>query len=271
MSDRRPLNPTTPHHLDEARLQAHHAAQVAAAPAATLLPRRDDHENRNLGWSPRHQALLGRPIGRLRAGLRIADLTWIVLQDGTIAQQQAAGGRSLEDGLAWLRQVWVQLGGEDSHFALPGYELPDHPTGKNQPFGGDALDRADLEALGRWFDAAFDRLQEATETFPGGPVRTWPHHFDMASLWVLEGEGESMRSVGMGFSPGDGAIAEPYHYVLPWPVPAADALPDLPVGRWHTEGFTAAVLTGSEGAHHEPDARAFLREAVPRARSLAQG
>jgi hypothetical protein len=37
--------------------------------------------------------------------------------------------------------------------------------------------------------------------------------------------------------------AEPYFYVSPWPYPPPAKLPPLPEpGRWHTTGFTAAVL-----------------------------
>ncbi len=56
-----------------------------------------------------------------------------------------------------------------------------------------------------------------------------------------------MNPPNVGFSPGDAAISEPYFYVSPWPIPEGAVLPELEAGaRWHTDGFTAAVLTGTD-------------------------
>ena len=82
------------------------------------------------------------------------------------------------------------------------------------------------------------------------PVRCWPHHFDIATLISLEGgDPEHARSIGVGLSPGDESYAEPYFYVSPWPYPESDRLDDIaPIGRWHTAGFVAYVVIGSEFA-----------------------
>ena len=96
----------------------------------------------------------------------------------------------------------------------------------------------------------------------------WPHHFDLATLISLQGE----TTVGVGFSPGDGSYPEPYWYVSPWPYP--ENTPEWPLesgGRWHTQGFTAAVLTGSDAlqsADQEEAAEAFLRSAIAGSRRL---
>jgi hypothetical protein len=100
----------------------------------------------------------------------------------------------------------------------------------------------------------------------GAPVRVWPHHVDVGSVLPLGGgHGEGAASIGVGLSPGDEAIAEPYFYVTPWPPPPADSLPELPAGgRWRREGWTGAVLTGSEivaaggGAAQAAEASTFL-------------
>jgi hypothetical protein len=77
-------------------------------------------------------------------------------------------------------------------------------------------------------------------------------------------------SVGIGLSPGDEGIAEPYFYVTPWPPPPpAEELPRLSTGgRWHRAGWTGAVLTGSDlvakgdGAAQAAAAKTFLAGAV---------
>src|SRR4029079_17809264 len=113
---------------------------------------------------------------------------------------------------------------------------------------------------------------------PGAsPVRCWPHHFDLATLLQLDGPaaGESGRSIGAGFSPGDGERQEPYLYVTPWPYPAEPALPTLAGGgSWHREGWLGAGLpasrivgAGSTGAQRR-QVESFLDSAVAACRVL---
>jgi hypothetical protein len=79
-------------------------------------------------------------------------------------------------------------------------------------------------------------------------VVCWPHHFDIATLVSLEeGSPANARSIGVGASPGDQYYDQPYFYISPWPRFDGEKLPDPPApGRWHTEGFFGAVLTGEE-------------------------
>ncbi len=104
-----------------------------------------------------------------------------------------------------------------------------------------------LVELARWFADGEALLRGVAEGWAGAaPVRVWPHHFDVGSVLPLgPAAGESAPSIGIGLSPGDEGIDEPYLYVTPWPAP--ETLPELPAGgRWHREGWTGAVLTGSE-------------------------
>lgn len=73
------------------------------------------------------------------------------------------------------------------------------------------------------------------------PVRTWPHHFDMATLVKVEGnpDPELAKSIGVGLSTGDETYQEPYFYVTPWPYPDREKpLPELPAGEWHAADRT---------------------------------
>ena len=84
------------------------------------------------------------------------------------------------------------------------------------------------------------------------PIQLWPHHFDLAMVWLpgekIAGqdpadEEHSDKQMNIGFTLGDAGIPEPYFYVTAYPQP--DALPDLPLPdgtTWHTEGFSGAVL-----------------------------
>jgi len=84
------------------------------------------------------------------------------------------------------------------------------------------------------------------------PIQIFPHHFDLAMLW-LPGEkipgqdpaNEEMsdKQMNFGFAFGDAGIPEPYFYVTAYPLP--DALPGmaLPDGTlWQSAGFSGAVL-----------------------------
>ena len=259
------VTPTRDGALAEARVQAHHAAQVAAAPGATLLPDSVDHSDRNLEWVARLGCLVGRSVDGLQAGLRIGDLSWVVVADGSIVASHQAHGYTVAQGLGWLRAAWLAAGGGDHAFHVPGYDLPAHRVADDGMFG--ELPDADLHQLTAWFANADRLIRAVAEAQGGSEVRVWPHHFDLATLIVLGGEGEDTRSVGVGFTPGDGGIAQPYFYVTPWPYPDPGDLPDLPVGHWHTEGWTGAVLPGSE-VDGEATAAAFLEAAVGAGRTL---
>ena len=57
-----------------------------------------------------------------------------------------------------------------------------------------------------------------------------------------------VRRIGLGFSPGDEAIPEPYFYTNCWPYPDLQNQ-DPPqisnAGRWNLEGWVGTVLTYS--------------------------
>jgi hypothetical protein len=105
-------------------------------------------------------------------------------------------------------------------------------------------------------------------------VRCWPHHFDIATLWTLgDGDAETAPSVGIGMSPGDSHYPLPYFYVSPWPRPAPEQLPPLPVpGHWHSQDFISAILTGDQIVamkDRRGETRQFLDAAIAVARDLA--
>jgi len=84
------------------------------------------------------------------------------------------------------------------------------------------------------------------------PIQIFPHHFDLAMLWLpgekIPGqdpadEESSDKQMNFGFVFGDAGIPEPYFYITAYPLP--DALPglDLPDGTiWQSDGFSGAVL-----------------------------
>jgi hypothetical protein len=157
----------------------------------------------------------------------------------------ALDGKTMQQGLEWLGSelAATQLQGLD-------YDMPHHPIQDGATFRWGQPDAFNELAL--WFNNAARVLRDLDL----GDVRCWPHHFDLASLITL-GDG---KSIGVGMSPGDTSYDEPYWYVAPWPRPDTADLPELPMGHWHSEGFVAAILTGT--AITEEDEPARQREKV---------
>ncbi len=248
--------------LLEARTQAHWAAQVVSALGTTLLPHQDDYSETNLGWDRARQGVVGREVRGVQAGLRIADPTWFVR--GPRPAERTVAGSTLADGLRWLREIAVANGLEDRPLAPSTYELPGHPLGEGAAFqvvNG-------LDEIAAWFDVGSLALDRTAEREPGaGEVRCWPHHFDLATLIAVAAD----RTVGVGLSPGDDLIAEPYFYVSPHPRPEPGEGPEkLPAGEWNRSGWFGAVLRGTRIPSDDPRAAvdAFLDAAVATCRRM---
>lgn len=274
------LGAVAPAALGEARLQAHHAVQWATrAACANLAPMPGDSQT-NLGWDRTNAALVSHELRAasgepLSIGLRIEAMTLIALHGGAIADQFPLDGKRDAGAGAWLDRLAASAG-----LALPGgaslpYAIPAHAVGDGAAYSG-AAHQAEFAALGRWFaiaDEALNAIHEGVPTGEASPVRCWPHHFDLATLWTLgDGDAETAASIGIGMCPGDSYYAQPYFYVSPWPRPAEDKPPSLPLpGHWHTQDFIGAILTGEdivELTDRRANTRQFLDAAIAAARGL---
>jgi len=226
--------------MTNARIEAHWAAQLAAAPGTTLLPKAADDSNTNLGWDPKLRAL----VGHLGVGIRLEDLTLLAGNESLPLDK-----KTVKEALAWLAKKL-----EVAELRLPEHDMPPHSGTFTLP------DPAELIALAREYAIAHEALDVVHRKVHGAsPVRCWPHHFDIATLITVTRD----RTIGAGMSPGDASYADPYWYVTPWPYPPADtALPPLPEGHWHREGWTGAIYQGEE---HPGD---FFAAAIKACQSL---
>lgn len=233
--------------LAAARALAHRAAQwPARAACANLVPAPDD-SHASLSWDPDMAALLGQPLdGGVRVGLRMAVHELVFTTESRCDALPLTGKPDAEVG-NWLDHKLAAEGLKPASGTKLPYEIP---TTMFARAGEEAMR---FPAIALWFAAAAEALEELRRGYraykPGpGPVRCWPHHFDIAILVALEkGPAESARSIGIGVSPGDGYYAQPYLYVSPYPKPDTADLPPLPPGaRWHTKDFFGAVATGTD-------------------------
>ena len=237
--------------LVEAKVQLHWAAQIVAALGNTLLAPMPDDSQSNLGWVDSCGALCSHPTSDgWRAGLRFADLTLLFLTPhNTIQTDFGLHGRTLHQAFEWLASTYSKVSGAPlpKPFALREYDMPSHPVEKNAAF--QLNHGAPFQELSHWYGNAHQVIRTVSEKWKeASPIRCWPHYFDIATLvsLPLSQNSESTGTVGCGMSPGDASYAEPYFYVTVWPHPEKETLPDLAVGKWHTEGFVAAVLTASD-------------------------
>ena len=266
------LGEVPPRQLAEARRLLHHAAQLVAAVGRCLVAPRPDDGHTSLEWRAGARALAGQEVPGprpWRAALRVEDLSLAVCVRDAEVSRLALSGRTQADAFAWLVERARDLGAASERLRLAApYAIPEHPVGGGAPFapGSDGS----LAELARWVADGTGLLRAVADTWPAAaPVRVWPHHFDVGSVLPLDGQGKDAPSIGVGLSLGDEGMPEPYLYVTPWPRPAGESLPELPAGgRWHREGWTGAVLTGSEivdaggGAAQAAEAGAFLSGTV---------
>lgn len=243
------LRKHAPDRLTDARSMAHRAVQLLTKAARANLDARADDSHSSLGWDGAGQQFVARPIpadrGDCLVALALAPLELRVFSGGRPVSAVELDGLTVGSAERWLDDQLVGLGLKVAVPVVLPYELPADAAAIEGFQNVEALD-----SLAAWFDlasgvlSAFAWTNKALEPGPG-PVRCWPHHFDIATFVSLEtGDPETARGVGVGLSPGDDAYDQPYVYVNPWPYPDAGDLPVLSrPGHWHTEGFVGAVAT----------------------------
>jgi hypothetical protein len=267
-----PLGALEPAGLVDARLQAHHGAQLVVALGISLLPARPDDSHTNLEWLPGH-ALGGRPLPAdtpFRGALRLDPLILLILDEaGNVLDEYRLAGRTLVQAYRWLQEAVRAMGGAADRLTdRKHYAIPDHPVGKGAAF---TPDEPALRDLAGYYQGASLALGEvAAGRTNASEVRCWPHHFDLATLMT----GSAGRTVGAGLSPGDGSYAQPYYYVTPYPYPAGN-LPPLTTGLWHTQEWVGAVLPASHLVRERSETgqrdlvRSFLAESIAVCEALA--
>ena len=244
--------------LTPARLELHWAAQVVAAAAERLADKRPDDSHTSLSWQPERESLVSEDLSGHRLGLRLRDATLqVVSEDIFVESEFALPGRTLDEAMVWARSSL----GVSEPLARLGYEMPEHALASGEHFSL-GLDAPSTE-LALWYDNAYAALSDVAEReSEASSVRCWPHHFDIATLLVLEkhDDPEKMKSIGIGMTPGDGSYAEPLFLRHALAVPerrgcfaGAPRLGDLAhrwLGRRHFDGNRTdrSSRRGSSGA-----------------------
>jgi hypothetical protein len=255
--------------------------QVIGAIGRTQIPPVPDDSHSAAEWLDRLQALVGGSVtGGYRVGLRVRDLRLLLLRhDGTDLASATLEGLSVDAAIKWVRTAIRKHTGAPPHYSieLPDYNMPAHAVAGGGTFKPDT---AALNELATWYSNMDRVLQHlAAREKDASAVRCWPHHFDLATLLSLDPLAalDDARTIGVGFSPGDATLREPYVYVTPWPHPDARSLPALAAGGvWRRGDWVGAVLSAGKVTSLPSSDRqvqavcGFVESAVARCRQLLQ-
>jgi len=234
----------------EARIQLHYAAQYCASFGRYLLPPKKDDSHTSLHWHLDEQRFWTRELSaaeRIRVGLSPVSFLLLIEERRGELIEITLDGKSREEVLEEFQEALRSKGvnAEQARLEMP-YEMPDHVLKDGGVFSAERATtdaRAALAAC--WSNSALLLQNQFYLEDKASPIRTWPHHFDIATLVKVEGnpDPELAKSIGVGLSPGDEGYPEPYFYITPWPYPKPlPELGELPVGHWHTDGWVGAVL-----------------------------
>lgn len=244
------LGSVAPLKLEDARKETHAACQLTSAAGKVFLPPATDYSHHALSWVADKGVAVTNLIDTERpfiVGVSFEPFTLFTANDKGEEQKEInLAGKKVTEAFDWIRDQARDAGLNPDLMKLEVDRLPDTLAEENARFDGEDLAKARGEIKNVFANADL-LLRTAIANVKGAsPVLLWPHHFDIASLVVLKGEGESMTSVGLGLSPGDSGYAEPYYYATPWPYPDEKDLKEPPpFGEWHTLGWIGAVLTST--------------------------
>ena len=266
--------------LAETRKQIHQAVQLAALTGRAFLPKVEDDHFASLLWLQDKNLLVSQEWGKnkIKTAINFKDFMILFLDaEDNIVGSFPLNSKTFNEAFDWLKEQ-VDLLGEDAgklSLELP-YEIPVYPTASGTLF--QFANKELFNELSKYFANAnlvLKHIKEENEQ--ASSIGCWPHHFDIATLIVLNDSKENYKSIGVGLSPGDDNYSEPYFYITPWPYPNTDkiTLPELPSGGfWHTKGWVGAILTASEliksdnANEQETKTLLFLREGVKNLRGL---
>ena len=238
--------------LAEVRKQIHLAAQLPAIAGRCLNPKDPGDNFAALIYDKNNNRLTSQSLGNsgLRAAIGIYDFKLVIINEkGESLTSFTLDSKTYDDAFKWLAEKVSELGFDPNKLYknLP-YQIPEYPTSKGAPFT--RVNTTYFAQLQNYFFNANIILENISKNEKiVSPVRCWPHHFDLALLITIEGNGslDKSKTIGVGLSPGDESYNEPYFYVSPWPYPEnKEKLPKLNHGHWHKQGWFGAVLTATE-------------------------
>ena len=232
--------------LIEARKALHQVVQLVSAFPRKILPADPTDESASLVWSEKLGGLQSNATDddiNVSIALSFVDFKLLILQGENLISELSMEGKSVNEGLEWLKSETSKLSqaGDQINLDLP-YEIESYDYSQALHSDVNAIDvyTALFSNSNQILQAGVSKWENAHD------VRCWPHHFDLATLIPFQHDenGELTKSIGIGMSPGDDGINEPYFYVNIWPNVNYDELSkhSLENGHWNKKGWSGAVL-----------------------------
>lgn len=270
--------------LRSARVQIHKAMQWVTMAARANIPAWPDDGQSNLGWDHDQNVFTSHPFTQKDNDELIVTLSPAKLELGIARKNSVEASFPLNRKTEQEVSEWL-----DAQLSSAGYKTASNielPYKLDQELLDvkiyDTSNCAEgLLEFEKWFGASDLVLNEIIKNpelqayTPGpSPVRTWPHHIDIASYIQLEdGEFEKARGIGVGMAAGDKNCQEPYFYCYPWPKPDPEDLPKLETEGcyWNTSGYIGTILPRSQVlqlTNREQDVQACLEDIIQKSRTL---
>lgn len=218
-----------------------------------LIPEDKNKSNINLEFLPLEKIFIGKPLPQ---GLQIAfhpesHALQIRGSKLEIIKEISLEGQTFMNAFQALKTELDELKVDVSDLTTEQpYELPSDSLNDGKYFFTD--ETALIEENIRFRQNARLVLREiASEYNDTDPVRIWPHHFDTGSIIHFEKDqnGETIKSIGIGFAIPDEMVPEPYFYLSYWSKNSTSSLEipqNLPAGKWMMPEWDGAVLPVSE-------------------------
>jgi hypothetical protein len=251
------------------RKYLHQVVQLVGAFPRSLLQHDPSDETASLLWNADISGLVSQEVthvkGSFQVGLSFSEFQLIILQDDKKVSALDLHGGSVMDGLKWLKEELAKMNFDASKFNLDlPYEIEKYDLGSRLHPNDDTL-----KLFSELYQLSHSVLDKVAAGFENAyDIRCWPDHFDLATLLPLayDNKGAVTKSFGVGLSPGDDGITEPYMYVNVWPELAYELLSkhNLIKGIWNQFGWSGAVLSYSQFAatDQQQTIAQFIRESM---------
>jgi len=237
--------------LKTTREALHQVVQMVSAVPRNLLPHDPSDSSASLEWNNPLKGLQAKPIltdtdEAILVGLQFEAFRLYIANHNEVISNMEMQGKTVLEGLQWLKDTLAQLGLNSDQITLDlPYKIKAYDY--SQPV---TTEPSALLEFSNLFYNTQDILSKITSQYEkASEIRCWPHHFDIATLITVKTDEKeaTSSSIGVGLSPGDEAIQEPYVYVNAWPFIELRKLQThpLPNGYWNKKGWSGGVLTYS--------------------------
>lgn len=231
----------------------HHAVQLIAFFSNSYLPLESDDSHTNFKWNPIEDRFMSQTVNmpgapnisidcnNLKVYFNLHDKEAYQIDLSRIKRKEELN----EEINIGLNAINLDLSKykEELHYELPSYidlDTTDFKIDKASASHFAYLQNKAYEIIG-----IFQKQYESASS-----LKIWPHHFDHSTdIPFKNSDGEIDKSISIGLGIPDQYVDEPYFYVSHWLQEGSTQTSEtekLPFGKWHSDGWLAAVFPHAE-------------------------